>query len=470
MASAGPVSLHWFTSDLRLDDNPALARAEGAVAGVFVLIPAVLARHAAAPRRLAFLHATLQALDAALRERGSRLVVVEGDPADVLPPLAARLGATQLTHATSHEPAARRREQRVATALARDGVAVRAAEAALVQPAGSVRTGSGGTYRVYSAFARTWEALAVPPAVRVPRHWVPLAALRGLGGDVPAPDPTHDLPSAGEAAARARLAAFLRHQVRGYPEARDLPALDATSRLSPHLRWGTLGGATAVRTARAAAARDPGLAAGVRVWVRELAWRDFFAHLLDAEPAVLHEPLHPLGIRWRRDAAALRRWCEGTTGIPLVDAGMRELAATGFMHNRVRMVVASFLTRHLLLDWRLGEAHFMAELLDGQLSQNDGNWQWVAGTGADAQPFHRIFSPTRQGERFDPEGVYVKRWVPELARVPARSVHEPWTLPPLERRGLCPDYPPPVIELGAGRARALAAFAEARARRAARDG
>lgn len=465
MASAGPVSLHWFTSDLRLGDNPALAAADGAVAGVFVLVPAVLARHAGAPRRLAFLYATLQALDAALREHGTRLVVLEGDPADVLPPLAARLGATRVTHAVQHEPAARVRERRVAQALARDGVAVDGAEAGLVQAAGSVRTGGGGTYRVYSAFARAWERLAVPAAVRPPRRWVPAASLRGLGRDVPVPDATDALPPAGEAAARRRLADFLAHQVADYAEARNLPARDATSRLSFHLRWGTLGGAEAVRRARAAAERDPERAEGVRVWVRELAWRDFFAHLLDAEPAVVRTPLHPLAIRWRRDDEALRHWRDGTTGIPLVDAGMRELLATGFMHNRVRMVVASFLTRHLLLDWRLGEAHFMAELLDGQLAQNDGNWQWVAGTGADAQPFHRIFSPTRQGERFDPDGAYVRRWVPELARVAGGRIHEPWAIPPLERRGLCPDYPPPVVDLAAGRARALAAFEEARARR-----
>jgi deoxyribodipyrimidine photo-lyase len=172
--------------------------------------------------------------------------------------------------------------------------------------------------------------------------------------------------------------------------------------------------------------------------------------------------MRPLGIRWRADDAAFRRWQAGETGIPLVDAGMRELAATGLMHNRARMVTASFLTRQLLLDWRDGERHFMTELLDGQLSQNDGNWQWIAGTGADAQPFHRMFSPVRQGERFDPEGDYVRRWVPELARVPARHVHEPWSLSPIERRGLCPDYPPPIVDLSAARARALAAFERAR--------
>jgi deoxyribodipyrimidine photo-lyase len=456
------ASLHWFTTDLRLDDNPALAAADGPVAGVFVLIPRVLARHAGAPRRLAFLHATLQALDASLRACGSRLLVVEGEPDVALPPLAARLGARRVTHALNHEPAARAREAAVARALGRDGVAVHATEAGLVQPAGSVRTAAGGAYRVYSAFARTWATLPVPAAARRPPRFLPAASLHGIGRGLPAPDPAIALPPAGEDAARRRLADFLRRQVRDYPEARDVPARDATSRLSPYLRWGAPGAAEAVRRARAVAARDPARAAGVRVWVRELAWRDFFAHLLDAEPAILRTPLHPLRIRWRRDERALRRWREGTTGIPLVDAGMRELRATGFLHNRVRMIVASFLTRHLLLDWRLGEAHFMAELLDAQLAQNDGNWQWVAGTGADAQPFHRIFSPTRQGERFDPDGAYVRRWVPELARVPARAIHAPWTLAQGERRALCPDYPPPVVDLAAGRARALAAFEAAR--------
>jgi deoxyribodipyrimidine photo-lyase len=286
--------------------------------------------------------------------------------------------------------------------------------------------------------------------------------LDGLG--IAPPVPSIELPAAGEAAARARLDRFLARAVAAYPDARDVPAVDGTSRLSYHLRWGALSGAEAVRRARAVAAKEPARRNGVRVWTRELAWRDFWAQLLHDHPAIARAGLRPLGIRWRHDDAALRRWQDGTTGVPLVDAGMRELRATGFMHNRVRMVTASFLTRHLLLDWRLGEAHFMAELLDGQLSQNGGNWQWVSGVGADAQPFHRIFSPLRQGERFDPDGAYVKRWVPELERVPAKLVHQPWEITPLERRGLCPDYPPPVIGLDEGRARALAAFEEARSR------
>jgi deoxyribodipyrimidine photo-lyase len=459
------AALHWFTSDLRIEDNAALAGRSGPVAGVFVLDPALLRRHAGAPRRIAFMHACLRALDGALRGQGSRLVIAEGDPAAELPRLAAALGARLVSHARNHEPAARAREARVRGALERAGVVVRAAEAALVQAPGTLTTGSGRAYEVYGAYARAWEASPVPAAAPRPRRWTPASALARVGVPLPEIQGGVELPPAGEAAARTRLAAFLRNDLGRYPEARDLPGLDATSRLSPHLRWGTISGAEAVRRARAAAARDPRLREGARVWTRELAWRDFYAQLLVAHPRVAREPLRRLRVRWRRDERGYRRWQEGRTGIPLVDAGMRELCATGFMHNRVRMIVASYLTKHLLLDWRLGEAHFMAELLDGQLSQNNGNWQWVAGTGADAQPFHRIFSPLRQGERFDPEGTYVKRWVPELARVPARAVHQPWTLAPMERRTTCPDYPPPLVDLDEGRARALAAFEAARAAR-----
>ena len=464
MTAAG---LHWFTSDLRVHDNAALAEAgrAGTVAGVFVLNPTVLERHARAPRRIAFMYACLHALDAALRALGSRLLVVQGDPVVELPRLAATLGAGVVSHARNHEPAARAREARVARALERAGVVVRSAEAALVQPPGILTTGLGGAYQVYSAYARAWEVLDAPAAVPVPRQWAAASALRGVGAGVPEVPAGFELPPSGEDAARKRLDAFLRERVRRYPGTRDLPGLDATSRLSAHLRWGTISGAEAVRRARAAAVRDPSLREGVRVWTRELAWRDFYAQLLVAHPSMAHEPLRPVRVRWRRDERAFRRWQEGLTGVPLVDAGMRELRATGFMHNRPRMIVGSFLTKHLLLDWRLGEAHFMAELLDGQLSQNNGNWQWVAGTGADAQPFHRIFSPLRQGERFDPDGIYVKRWVPELARVPAKVIHQPWTLPAMERRMLCPEYPTPVVDLDAGRARALAAFEQARAHR-----
>jgi deoxyribodipyrimidine photo-lyase len=458
-------AIHWFTSDLRLDDNPALnAGAEaGPVAGVYVLDPVVLRRHADATRRRAFMAATLQALDARIRECGSRLIVLEGRAVEELPHLAARLGARLVTHATNYEPASRERERGVAAALGLAGVEVRARDAAFVHAPGAVLKEDGEPYRVFSAFARAWARHAAEEPSAAPRSWLDDEKLRGLGVACPAPD-GDGVPPAGEAAARARLSWFLRSGLRDYETGHDLLAADGSSRLSHHLRWGALSGAEAWRAATAAGKKTPALARAASAWVRQLAWRDFFAHLLFAEPRLARQPMRPLGIRWRVDDAAFRRWQAGETGIPLVDAGMRELGATGLMHNRARMVTASFLTRQLLLDWRDGERHFMTQLLDGQLSQNDGNWQWIAGTGADAQPFHRMFSPVRQGERFDPEGAYVRRWVPELARVPSRHVHAPWSLTPIERRGICPDYPPPIVDLDAARARALAAYERARHR------
>jgi deoxyribodipyrimidine photo-lyase len=458
--------LHWFTSDLRLRDNPALTRggAEEPVAGVFVFDPRSLARAAGAPRRVAFLRACLAALDTELVARGSRLLVCTGDPAVELPRIAAALGARSVSHARNYEPAAGVRERRAAAALAAAGVDVHATDASSIHPPGAIVRDGGGPLVVYGAFARRWMGAPIRDAVAMPSRWAPVAEL----GDVVQTEPLAvdpHLPLAGEDAARARLAGFLRDGIADYAARRDEPAAEATSRLSYHFRFGTLSAAEAARHARQAA-EDPSRRTGALKWLSELAWRDFFTHLLRAFPRLGRAPFRPLPIRWRRDERALRRWKDGTTGFPLVDAGMRELAATGWMHNRARLVASSFLTRHLLLDWRDGERHFMLLLLDAQLSQNDGNWQWVAGTGADAQPFYRIFSPVRQGERFDPDGTYVRRWVPELRRVPATSVHSPWTLTREERRALCPDYPAPIVDLDETRARALAAFAAASERRA----
>jgi deoxyribodipyrimidine photo-lyase len=265
----------------------------------------------------------------------------------------------------------------------------------------------------------------------------------------------------GEAAARRRLAQFCSRRIGDYAEARDFPGLDGTSRLSPHLRFGTLSPRACVRAALEAAA-EPSLRSGAQKWLDELVWREFYAAVLEAHPQVLVRSFRPEyeRMRWNDDPSGFEAWCAGRTGYPIVDAGMRQLATTGWMHNRARMITASFLVKDLLLDWRLGERWFLEKLVDADPASNNGGWQWCASTGTDAQPFFRIFSPTSQGERFDPKGSYVRRWVPELRDLPDEVVHRPWQAP-----ALAPGYPAPIVDHAARRILALRRFEEARGQR-----
>jgi len=281
-----------------------------------------------------------------------------------------------------------------------------------------------------------------------------------LGG--PTADPAL-VPRPGEPAARERLAAWLERDVDAYAATRDrLDLEDGTSRLSQDLRWGLLSPLEVVE--RAGGAGD-----GRRVFAAELAWREFYAHVLWHHPRVLREPFQPAfaGLPWREDPVAFDAWREGRTGYPVVDAAMRQLRASGFVHNRARMIAASFLVKHLLLDWRLGEAAFMRHLTDGDVASNNGGWQWTASTGTDPQPYFRVFNPVLQGRRFDPDGAYVRRWIPELRRVPGAAVHEPWALDAAEqaaagvRIGL--DYPAPIVDHAAARQRALDVFGATKA-------
>jgi deoxyribodipyrimidine photo-lyase len=267
------------------------------------------------------------------------------------------------------------------------------------------------------------------------------------------------LPPAGEAAARKRLEAFVGRAIAAYARDRDRPAVDGTSRLSPYLRFGALSVRECVRQAQAAADESRAVAAGARKWIDELVWRDFYAGLLAEHPRVLREPFRRefARVRWNDDEAAFRAWCDGRTGYPIVDAGMRQLRQTGWMHNRVRMIVASFLCKDLLIDWRRGERHFMRWLADGDPASNDGGWQWAASTGTDAQPYFRIFNPTLQGERYDPDGAYVRQFVPELRDVLARWIHKPWQAPVPPR-----DYPPPIVDHAERRVLAVARYEAAR--------
>ena len=437
---------------------------------VFVADPAILATHAAAPGRVAWFGAAIAALDAALAEQGSRLTILAGDPAGVLPAFAREVEADLVVAARDAEPDAVSRDRAVADVLPLELV-----DDTGVVPPGSLRTTAGDPYRVFTPFRRALdERLATDGApmtavadARLERL-APAEAAPQRGSRFASPPPPHPLPTAGDADARRRLQHFLRGGLRRYAAERDHPADDATSHLSPDLRVGAISIRAAWRAAIAAEARgrergDPELRRSARRWRDELAWREFYASVLAVEPRVLRESHRPEydALEWtdgREADELLAAWREGRTGVPIVDAGMRQLRATGWMHNRLRLITASYLVKDLGIDWRRGEAVFMAHLLDGDVAQNNGNWQWVAGVGTDAAPYFRILNPTLQARRFDPEGAIVRRWVPELADLPVAEVHEPW-------RSASPPagYPPPLVDHADARRRTLARYAAVRA-------
>lgn len=438
------TSLLWFRRDLRLSDHPALLAAarDGAVVPLFVLDDRLL--DPAGSNRVRFLLRSLRALDADLRRHGPGLVVRRGRPEEVVPSLAAEVGATSVHVSADHGPYGRDRDARVREALA--PVPLVATGSPYAVSPGRLRTKAGDPYRVFTPFSRAWlshgwraPADSDPAAVR----WH-AAASDELPGE-PAGDA--DLPEAGEQAALAAWRDFLGHREE-YARGRDRLDQRATSGMSTYLRWG----AVHPRTLLADLGPDDGALRN------EIAWRDFCAAALAAWP---HAARHYLRAEYadlsyvtgRLRDERLAAWRTGRTGYPVVDAAMRELAATGLMHNRARMVVASFLVKDLKVEWIWGARHFMAHLVDGDLASNQLNWQWVAGSGLDAAPYFRIFNPTTQGEKFDPDGGYVRRWVPELAGVPGRIVHTPWRLP----GGPPTGYPEPIVDHAEERRAALAA-------------
>ena len=439
-------SLVWFRRDLRLDDNPAWSaatRTSTDVAATFVIDPDLWDRASLA--RKAMLAANLRALDSSLAELGGRLHVAQGRPESVIPALADRLGIEHIHWNADYTPYARRRDERIGSLLP----ATRH-HGQLIHPPGSILTNDGGRYRVFTPFYRRWDQTPIesPP----PPAPVTVLSDRGTGvpgaGDAPVP--------AGEAAALERLERF-DERVDAYPDERNRPDLDTTSRLSIDLKFGTIGPRTIIE-------RLGTSTPGREAFVRQLAWRDFYADLLDAAPGSVREALRPdyRSIQWEDDTEGLQAWKDGLTGYPIVDAGMRQLIGEGWMHNRVRMIAASFLVKDLLVDWRLGERHFRHLLLDADVASNVGNWQWAAGTGADAAPYFRIFNPVTQSKKFDPNGDYIRRWVPELAQVPSAHIHAPWEAPPLELAAsgviLGDTYPDPIIDHAFARERALARY------------
>ncbi len=471
--------LHWFRRDLRIEDNPALAAAcresGGRVVPVFILSDWRGAHPWTGPARQSALCGSLRALSEELEKIGSRLILRRGDAVEELERLLAETRAEALYFNRSLDPAGRALETRVEAMARQLGVRVRSFHDVTALAPDAVLTQTGQPFRVFTPFSRAWVKLPVPAPDLRPFQPVPFAAknrarsARSTLVQLPSlPLPTladwgldassMRLPDFGEPAARRRMEAFFSGPVFRYAAERDLPAVDATSRLSVDLRWGTLSPRLLVQRCHAAiaSAKSTALRDGPRKFLSELIWREFYMAILWHWPEVLEHEFQPRfrGMQWQQSGAKFQRWGEGTTGFPIVDAGMRQLAATGWMHNRVRMIVAMFLTKDLHLDWRLGEAFFMQHLADGEIASNNGGWQWSAGTGADAAPYFRIQNPWTQSARFDPEGDYIQRWVPELREVPARALARP----PAAGKSLAPGYPPALINHAQEREIALALY------------
>ena len=459
------TALVWFRRDIRVHDHPSLQRAlheADRVVPVFVLDPALLGGRFRSGPRTAFLLGCLRALRDELRARGGQLVVRHGDPGRELRALARETGADAIHFAADAGPYATARDARVVAALEAAGVAIRRSPGNFVADIGRPRTQGGRPFTVFTPFWRAWEQLERRPVHRAPGEVpvpsglaagrIPSLAALGLGDEPELPEP---IAEPGEPAARDALTRWLAGQLSGYDARHDRLA-GGTSMLSPHLRFGTVSPREVEERARSHGG------GGAAAFVRQLAWRDFYAHVLLNHPqdARCEHQERFRSLSWEEDHVALAAWTDGRTGFPLVDAGMRQLRATGWMHNRARLVVGSFLTKDLHLDWRAGEAHFMRLLLDGDMALNNGNWQWIASVGVDPAPyFRRMFNPARQQERFDPDGSYVRRWVPELAGVPGERLAEPWRMSADEQQAagcrIGHDYPAPIVEHTQERQRAI---------------
>ncbi len=472
----GSPAIVWLRNDLRLDDHPALAeacRAGGAVIPVFIHPEGGESPCAPGAASRWWLHHSLERLDAALRAHGSRLVLRRGAPARVLEELAREAGAGAVWWERKGEPSARRDETRVRLALEALGARCHACAPNLLADPETTLTKSGGPFQVFTPFWKSASAhapsppLPAPARIPAPDTWPASLAVADLNL-LPTPDWAAGFRGAwcpGEEGAARALARFADGALPDYPTARDLPGVEGTSRLSPHLHFGEIGARRMVQELAARSAARGGLDAAAEAWIRQLYWRDFGHHMLFHFPHTETSPLREAfaAFPWRDDPVAAEAWRRGRTGHPIVDAGMRELWHTGWMHNRVRMIVASFLVKDLLLPWQTGAAWFLDTLVDADAANNTLGWQWTAGCGPDAAPYFRVFNPVLQGMKFDPDGAYVRRWVPELAGLDNRWIHRPWEAPEDVRSAaevtLGGNWPHPVVDHAAARDRALAAHA-----------
>jgi deoxyribodipyrimidine photo-lyase len=470
--AADTAALVWFRRDLRDDDHAALHAAlavHRSVHCAFAFDTEILdALPTRCDRRVTFLWDSVAELRRALEARGGGLHVVHGKAVEEIPRLAGMLGAVAVYANRDYEPQAIARDAEVAARLGKRRIDFRTCKDQVIFELDEVRTRSGAAFSVYTPYRNAWlarlePAHVAPHATRqlssrlAPYAGAPMTTLADLGFMRVEPAVASGMSGA------ARLWSAFRERLVHYARQRDFPALEGTSRLSPHLRFGTISIRELVRQAWTRRGE------GARSWLSELVWREFYFAILAARPDVVDHAYRREfdALRWEDDEAGFRAWREGATGYPLVDAAMRELEANGTMHNRLRMVSASFLVKDLGIDWRRGERHFAAKLLDYDLAANNGGWQWSASTGCDAQPWFRIFNPVTQSRRFDPDGAYIRRWVPELGRVTDARVHAPWELTPQEQRTcgciIGRDYPARLVRHEDARRRTLARYAAVKA-------
>ncbi|MEO3989503.1 deoxyribodipyrimidine photo-lyase [Pseudocitrobacter cyperus] len=469
-----PTHLMWFRHDLRLNDNLALAAAcrsaDAAVIALYIATPKQWRKHAMSPRQAAYLSAHLTGLRESLAEKGIPLAFLEVDDFDAsvaaLKSFCQQHDVTHLFYNYQYEVNERQRDAAVEKAL--PDVRCQGFDDSVILPPGAVMTGNHEMYKVFTPFKKAWlarlddgvpECVAAPAKRQYPPQKVECAAIR-LNYPQAEFDPA--LFPADEKSAIQRLRHFCQQGAGEYEALRDFPAIEGTSRLSAALAVGVLSPRQCLH--RLLAEQPKALSDGPgSVWLNELIWREFYRHLMTYNPALCkHRPF--IGwtdrVKWRNATEHLKAWQEGQTGYPIVDAAMRQLNATGWMHNRLRMIAASFLVKDLLIDWREGERYFMSQLVDGDLAANNGGWQWAASTGTDAAPYFRIFNPTTQGERFDKAGEFIRQWVSELADVPTKAIHDPWTW--ADKQGVTLDYPRPIVCHKQARSETLAAYEAAR--------
>ncbi len=462
--------IYWFRRDLRLNDNPGLAEAtkiSDDIVPVFVLDPDILSRADCGPNLTAFFFKCIQSLASKLESIGSRLIILHGNPLKEIPQLAKKIGATHLFFGRDYEPFAKQRDAAIQQICQQHGIVVRSFKNIVVWEAREVLKDDGSPYTVFTPYSKRWKTKPLP-SLTAPFCTPGKTALTLTSCLLPQTGWEKDAEKLtwagfGEDAALERLEQFLQGSISEYSENRNFPSRDATSRLSPHLRAGTISPLQIVHAVEKWKQKQVSKKAlhSAEVFINEIIWRDFYQAILDCFPHVVEGCFRREfdNLSWPGKQEDFQAWCEGRTGYPIIDAAMRQLVSTGWMHNRLRMIVAMFLTKDLHIHWKQGEAFFMQHLADGDCAANNGGWQWSASTGTDAAPYFRIFSPLSQSEKFDPEAKFIRKWVPELQQLDNHAIHAPHQRAPLAARAC--GYPEPIVNHETERLRAVQLYKSA---------